>query len=312
MKIFSKSLYDLEQIKNRRKVGAVDGIELLFGFRMREDADILSYAKDHFGVVSLESWDYFYDGAGLDLMSSREDVRETSRRFVDQMMKITLKYGLFPFSMHLVSGSVPFRPGESTDIILEKREDNLRRLKEYLERTYGPHMDRFCFENCQILDYMGKDWITVGNAGKTFQDTIAVNGRACFDIAHYAINFLLCHEAEEKVIRVKGKAYPNKISEELMREAKRYKKEALNDYLVDLIKKAPAKSIQRFHVCNICGIDPEDCEGTLDGPIDLPRMFRLMREFHAEAAVVPEVKETDYLNPVNQRVILDMAREEGI
>ena len=309
MKIFSKSLYDLEQVKNRYKVGMVDGIELLLGFRMKEDADILSYAKDHFGSVSLESWDYFHDGAGLDLMSGREDVRETSRRFVDRMMEITLKYGLFPFSMHLVSGSVPFRPGESVDIILEKKEDNLLRLKEYLERTYGPRMDHFCFENCQILDYMGKDCITVGNAGKIFEDTIAMNGRACFDIAHYAINFLLCHEANGKVIRVKGKVYPDRIPDELTREARRYEREALNDYLADLIARAPWKSIQRFHVCNICGIDPEDCEGTLEGPIDLRRMFRLMREFHPEAVIVPEVKEADYLNPVNQRVILDMARE---
>ncbi len=312
MKIFAKSLYQMDQVKSRLKVGKVDGIELLFGYAMKEDRDILQYAKDRFETVSLESWDYFYDGAGLDLMSERKDVRETSRRFVDTMMNLTLKYDLFPFSMHLVSGSVPFRQGDNLQIALVSGEENLYNLQEYLQKTYGDHMDRFCFENCLLLDFMGGETITVCNVGKVFEDTIAVNGKACFDIPHYAMNFLVCHEAEEETILVAEKKYPNEIPGRLRRYVQGFRKKDLNDYLAELIFTAPPMSIQRFHLSNIGGMDPEKDEGTMEGLIDLTRMLKTIKEFHPYAVLVPEVREEDYLEPVNQKKFLEMVRTHTV
>lgn len=308
MKIFSKSLYDLKQIKARSKVGEVDGIELLIGFRMKEDRDLLNCAKDNFRTVTLETWDYFYDGAGLDLMSDRYDVRETSRRFIDSLMDMTIKYGLFPFSMHLVSGSVPFRTGDDLNVSLKKEEDNLGSLKEYLENVYGGKIDRFCFENCLLLDFMGGEHVTLCNVGKVFEDTISINGKACFDLSHYAINFMICHDAEEKRIRIGERTYPNLIPAKLVEETSKYGKGQLNDYLEDLIARAPAGGIQRFHFLNMFGTDPSNCEGTIEGKIDLKRMLLAIKKNHPEAIIVPEVTEEDYLNPVKQREILDLVR----
>lgn len=308
MKIFSKSLYDLKQVKARSTVGEVDGIELLIGFRMGEDKDILQYAMDHFRVVTLETWDYFYDGAGLDLMSDREDVRDTSRRFIDSLMDMTIKYGLFPFSMHLVSGSVPFKAGDALDVTLKKEEDNLASLKEYLEASFVAQINQFCFENCLLLDFMGGEHITLCNVGKVLEDTISINGKACFDLSHYAVNFMICHDAEEGIIQIGDRAYPNLIPEKLMEETRKYKKGQLNDYLEGLIARAPEGSIQRFHFLNMFGTDPRNCEGTLEGEIDLNRMLVAMKKRHPEAIVIPEVKEEDYLNPVKQREILDLVR----
>lgn len=308
MKIFSKSLYNIEQIKARSIVGKVDGIELFFDCHMKENQDILPYAKDHFNMVSLESMDYIYDGAGLDLMSDRKNVREISRKFIDVMMSLTIKYDLFPFSMHLVSGSVPFKPGDSLDVDLKKGEENLHNIKEYLESAYGSEMDRFCFENCILLDFMGGEYITLCKAGKVFEDTAFINGNSCFDIAHYAINFLICHKAEKEIIKINEKKYPNVIPKRLMNETKKYTKDNLNNYLEDLISRAPSEDIQRFHFSNMFGICPGNCEGYLEGYIDLKRILAVIKRYHPEAVIVPEVTEVDYLNPVKQKKILDFIR----
>ena len=301
MQLFCKAIADKDQLTARLTV-LNDGVEILLRPQSL-DFTIIQWASEHFPSVAIEVGDRLEEGMPLDPLNDQPHIRDRSRAYLEGIFELADQMEIERVTAHLIAKSVILNASLPSPVY------SVAEAMELARQYYTSLGPRLVLENTLLLDPIGNNMVAYWGLGKTLWDFAELDLPLCLDVAHLGATLQalkVAHEQKTDIFHMDCGTYRVHLTDQERALGLAVAGQSLTEAFLSHLDVLPAGLLRGVHLSNCRGFGV-NADGWLDGDLDLVLIMEKLAKMRPDY-LVPEIRETDYIQYSGNRLMMDAAR----